>query len=220
MGRFLPLAFSLSLSFAGSLLARETPRVALMFDDGPTAEHMEAFLELFRREEVVVTFSFVGQTVQKHPALAQQALAAGHEVANHSFAHLAASKLTPAEVRAEVRQAQAVFTQTLGADRVRWYWPPYIDISPELERQVKEAGLRLYRPTALVGTEDYRTDVPAEAIYQKATTGVTDGCLILFHEWRAETLQVMPRILAELKRQGFAFETISAQRQRHPASAD
>ena len=42
-----------------------------------------------------------------------------------------------------------------------------------------------------------------------ATTGVTDGCVILFHEWRAETAEQLPAILAELKRQGCVFLTFS-----------
>ena len=51
--------------------------------------------------------------------------------------------------------------------------------------------------------------VTAEQIYTNAVTGVEDGSLIIFHEWRPETLAQMPAILAELKRQGCVFVTVS-----------
>jgi peptidoglycan/xylan/chitin deacetylase (PgdA/CDA1 family) len=35
------------------------------------------------------------------------------------------------------------------------------------------------------------------------------GTVILFHEWRRETLQQLPRILAELRREGCTFLTFS-----------
>ena len=44
---------------------------------------------------------------------------------------------------------------------------------------------------------------------QVARDAVPDGSVILFHEWRKETCDQMPAILAELRRQGCVFLTFS-----------
>jgi peptidoglycan/xylan/chitin deacetylase (PgdA/CDA1 family) len=56
---------------------------------------------------------------------------------------------------------------------------------------------------------DYDRSVPAAEILRRATTDVRDGTVILFHEWRTETREQLPAILAELRRQHCVFLTFS-----------
>lgn len=46
--------------------------------------------------------------------------------------------------------------------------------------------------------------------------GVLDGTVILLQEWRRETLQQLPRILAELRREGCTFLTFSERAEALP----
>ncbi|MFT3783949.1 MAG: polysaccharide deacetylase family protein [Nibricoccus sp.] len=201
------LAVCASFSFAQS--SPPTPmHIALMFDDGPTAEHLEKYLALFKTENVHVTFSFVAKNVEAQPALAHAAISAGHEVTNHSFEHKHPKDLSPAELRHEVIGALEVFERVTNK-RPTWYWPPYIEITPELEAIVAKTSMKLYRPAHLVGSSDYDMSVTAEQIRIRSLDGVKDGSLILFHEWRNESLEQMPAILAELKKRGAVFMTIS-----------
>jgi peptidoglycan/xylan/chitin deacetylase (PgdA/CDA1 family) len=73
----------------------------------------------------------------------------------------------------------------------------------------KRAHIEVYSLKQVVVSQDYDRSVGAEDIKRKATTGVKDGSVILFHEWRDETLQQLPAILAELRRQGCVFLTFS-----------
>lgn len=182
--------------------------VALMFDDGPTAEHMERYLALFKAEGVRVTFSFVAQAVEARPQLARAAIAAGHEVANHSYSHKPPGGLSQALLDREVIGALQSLEAHAGI-KPAWYWPPYIAITPELEATVARTSMKIYRPLHLVGSSDYDMNVGAEQIRLRSLAGIEDGSLILFHEWRKETLEQMPAILTELKRRGIVFMTIS-----------
>lgn len=184
-------------------------RVALVFDDGPRPADATPLLALLASEQVHVTFSLVGDRVAEHPATARAIAAAGHEVANHSQAHAHPRELDDAALDREVAAAQALLIATLGA-APRWYWPPFLEVDDRVRAAVRRAGIALYPTPHLVVSQDYDTNVPAAEIYRRATTGVRDGSVILFHEWRAETREQLPAILAELRRQGCEFFTFSA----------
>jgi len=189
--------------------AETIKRVALVFDDGPRPADAGPLLELLAREKVSVTFSLVGDRVNESPGMALAIAAAGHEIANHSQTHSHPKDLADAALDREVTAAQEKITATVGR-APRWYWPPFLEIDDRVRAAVARAALTPYTPRHLVVSMDYDTAVPAAEIYRRATTDVTDGTVILCHEWRAETREQLPAILAELRRQGCVFLTFSA----------
>lgn len=183
-------------------------RVALVFDDGPRPADAEPLLALLAREKVSVTFSLVGDRVDENPAAAMSIAAAGHEIANHSQTHSHPRALDDAALDHEVAAAQQKIQAAVGAGP-RWYWPPFLEVDDRVRAAVSRAQLAVYTPRHLVISMDYDTTVPAAEILRRATTDITDGSVILFHEWRAETRQQLPAILAELRRQNCVFLTFS-----------
>jgi peptidoglycan/xylan/chitin deacetylase (PgdA/CDA1 family) len=181
--------------------------VALVFDDGPFPEHAPKLLELFAREHIHATFSFVGTNVESHPETAKAVVAAGHEIANHSFNHLHPKSLDDATLEQEIANAQKLITATTGFTP-KWYWPPYLE-SDDRVRAAAKAQIQVYAPKHLVVSHDYDRAVSADEIQQKATSNVADGTVILFHEWRDETFERLPAIIAELRRQHCVFLTFS-----------
>ena len=53
------------------------------------------------------TFFIPGHTIESFPAQCEAILAAGHEVAHHSYAHVDPSRQTPDEERADMERAFA-----------------------------------------------------------------------------------------------------------------
>lgn len=198
----------LALGTAACALAAPVKRVALVFDDGPKPAEAGPLLELLAREKVPVTFSLVGDRVKENPGSARAIAAAGHEIANHSQAHAHPQDLDDAALDREVAAAQQAITAATGR-APRWYWPPFLEVDDRVRAAVARAGLSLYTPGHLVVSKDYDRTVPAAEILRLATTDVRDGSVILFHEWRVETREQLPAILAELRRQGCEFLTFS-----------
>lgn len=183
-------------------------RVALVFDDGPRPADAEPLLALLARENVRVTFSLVGDRVKENPATAKAVAAAGHEIANHSQTHAHPRDLDDAALNREVAGAQEQIRTAVGV-APRWYWPPFVETDDRLRAAVARAQLAVYTPRHLVITMDYDRAVSAAEILRRATAEVRDGTVILFHEWRAETREQLPAILAELRRQHCVFLTFS-----------
>jgi peptidoglycan/xylan/chitin deacetylase (PgdA/CDA1 family) len=183
-------------------------RVALVFDDGPIPGDAGPLVELLKKEHVNCTFSLVGFRVEAHPETARLLSEAGEEVVNHSQTHAHPAPLTDAQLETEVSGAQKVITSATGK-APRWYWPPFLEKDKRVFEAAKRAGLTIYEPKHLVVSRDYDTTVPAAEILRLATTDVQDGTVILFHEWRKDTLAQLPAILSELRRQNCHFMTFS-----------
>lgn len=185
-----------------------TKKVAMIFDDGPKADMAPAYLEVFKAKGVHATFGAVVDNVQADAALARRILAEGHELANHSFSHKHPASLSDAELEHEIIVAQQTMTKVTGVT-AKWYWPPFLEQDDRVRAFVAKAGLKIYNPRHLVVSKDYDTSVSAEELHKRAVTDVTDGTVILFHEWRKETLRELPAIIDELRAEGCEFVTFS-----------
>jgi peptidoglycan/xylan/chitin deacetylase (PgdA/CDA1 family) len=211
MKLFLPMLVMFSLSqmhTAASDSNTNVIHVALVFDDGPFPEHAPKFLELFAKERIHATFSSVATNVELHPDTARAVLAAGHEIVNHSYAHHHPKDLDDAALEHEIAGAQKIIAATTGF-APKWYWPPYLESDARVRAAAAKAQIEVYVPKHLVVSQDYDRSVNADEIQRKATANVVDGTVILFHEWREETFERMPAIIAELRRQRCVFLTFS-----------
>src|ERR1044072_1519204 len=76
--------------------------VALTFDDGPTPEATDEILAILKAHQVKATFFLTGAEIEKSPESANQIVAAGHEVGNHSYSHERMFFKTPSFIQREI----------------------------------------------------------------------------------------------------------------------
>ena len=77
-------------TFWGNVIARGASgsnRIALTFDDGPTAGSTERVLDALRDARATATFFVVGVNAQRSPELLRRIHNEGHLIANHTFHH-------------------------------------------------------------------------------------------------------------------------------------
>jgi peptidoglycan/xylan/chitin deacetylase (PgdA/CDA1 family) len=186
----------------------EPKNVAIILDDGPIPENTADFLAVFSNANIRVNFALVASNVQAFKSSAMVIIAAGHEVVNHSCTHRKPSECTDAQLEYEIVYGQQLIAETTGVTP-KWYWPPFLETDPRMPALYEKAGIKCFPFDKLVNTEDYDTRVSAWGIRKRATRNVQDGSVIVFHEWRKETLEQMPAILKELKQQNCVFLTFS-----------
>ncbi len=179
--------------------------IALTFDDGPHGYRTEQLLDLLKRENVKATFFVVGKMVDKYPDLVRRAAAEGHEIGNHTYDHLRLPGLPPALVEAELREGDAAITRAIGSS-VRLYRPP----GGEYDQQVVEAAGRL-GDVMVLWTDDPGdfTQPGAIVIEQRALRSIEPGAILLLHDGIAQTLQILPDLIHNLRQQGYRFVTVS-----------
>jgi peptidoglycan-N-acetylglucosamine deacetylase len=175
-------------------------RVALTFDDGPHPDGTPAVLETLRDAGAPATFFLVGEQVARHPGLASEVAAAGHEIALHCQRHRNLLRLAPWQVRDDLARAEDVIAGATGR-APRLYRPPYGVLTGAALAIARRHG---WEPVLWSRWgRDWRARASATSVAADAAAGLAGGEILLLHDadhyaaegsWRA-TAAALPRIL-------------------------
>lgn len=196
-------------------------RVALTFDDGPSATVTPRLVRVLRRLDVPATFFMVGSRVSEAPAAARLVARSGFTIGNHTEDHADLTALSPAQVRAEL-WATSKALRRAGVTPSRLVRPPYGATNARVERVIR--GLGLVSVLWNVDSRDW-TGLPTRRI----TGGVLgqvrahgrDGSVVLQHdgvENSPATLAAVPREVRRLRARGYCFVALDARGEPAPLS--
>lgn len=181
--------------------------VLLTFDDGPLAGRTDRVLDALARECVRATFFVVGRQAQAHPALLRRIAAEGHTVAHHTYAHPLLDRMTPAAAEREIDHGfAAVDTILYGTAGARPVVPffrfPGFAATPALLARLEQRGIAVFG--ADVWASDWNDMTPGRQLdLVMARLEASRGGILLFHDTRLQTVQMLPAFLRALKSRGF-----------------
>ena len=69
--------------------------------------------------------------------------------------------------------------------------------------------IKLFTFVSNVDSLDWKDNATADSIYQRVTSKVTNGSIVLFHNDADHTPEALPNILKTLKEQGYEFVFIN-----------
>ncbi|UGT64743.1 polysaccharide deacetylase family protein [Nocardia asteroides] len=203
---FYRLVNARSFQLGGELVDRvdtTSKVVALTLDDGPS-ERAPDVLRVLAELGVPATFYLNGRDLDAHPELGRAVVAAGHEVGNHTYSHRRMVFVTPGAVRDEVERTDVAIRATGYTGEIT-FRPPYGKKFLALPRYLAEHG----RTTVMWDVEPESSaaaDIAAEVVRR-----VRPGSIVLLHVMygTGEALAALPRIVGELRGQGYRFVRVS-----------
>ena len=178
--------------------------VWLTIDDGPDPEDTPRILALLAEHGARATFFVIGKNVSEHPAVVRLIVAAGHEVAHHTYTHPLGMFwcATPAQVEWELDAGLEALKQA-GVEPIR-FRPPAGIKNLWLAGAMRARGLIGVGWSAR-GLERWRGD--AETVAARATRGLAPGAILLLHEGprvpAAVRVEGIRRVLERLRDQGY-----------------
>ncbi|MEU9225911.1 polysaccharide deacetylase family protein [Streptomyces massasporeus] len=179
--------------------------VGLTFDDGPSGNTTK-LLGALRQNGLRATMFNQGQYAAANPSLVRAQVTAGMWVANHSYTHPHLTRLSQAQIDSEISRTQQAIADA-GGGTPKLFRPPY----GETNATVKSVAAR-YGLTEIIWHVDSQdwNGASTDAIVQSVAR-LTDGQIILMHDWPANTLAAVPRIAQTLASRGLCAGTISPQ---------
>jgi peptidoglycan/xylan/chitin deacetylase (PgdA/CDA1 family) len=186
-------------------------RVYLTFDDGPDATWTPQILDALAAEGASATFFVVGREAQRRPALLRTIIAAGHEVANHGFAHRHPWTLSAAAGRREVRDGAAAIADATGL-APRFYRPAHGRLRRALAEAAAEGGQRVVGWSLSV--LDWGPWASSGRIARRLGRAAP-GDIVLMHDGRNRhnhpdrLLRCLPGALRQLRQRGFVPSRLS-----------
>ena len=171
-------------------------------------------MDLLDELDVRATFFVLGSRVARHPEVAAETAARGHEVAVHGWTHAPQWLPHPQRDVTELRLARDVVEQACGARPV-WFRPPFGVLTTGLWRAARRAELR----PVLWGAwgRDWEQDRSAAEVRETVLGSVCGGTTVLLHDaapdgrgeaWRT-TLAAVPGIVESCRGAGWSVGTLA-----------
>ncbi len=180
--------------------------VVLTFDDGPWGPTTPSVLKALDAQCVKATFFLIGRNAQAHPDLVKQEIAEGHTVGHHTWDH-------PAVTLRNLSDKSALLDITHGMeadDKAAGYGPwagqphvPFFRFPGFGDSAVTKAYLKDHH-VAVFGADLWASDwipMTPDAEFDRLMTRLRAAGrgIILLHDIKRQTAEMLPRFLAELK---------------------
>ncbi len=187
--------------------------VGLSFDDGPSG-NTPALLNALRQNGLRATMFNTGQNAAANPGQVAAQVSAGMWVGNHSYTHPHLTQLGAAQIESEISRTQQAIARA-GGGTPRLFRPPYGETNSTVLSVLSRYGL-----TQIIWDVDSQdwNGASVDAIVA-ATARLTNGQIILMHDWSANSLAAIPRIAQTLAGKGLCAGMISPQTGRAVAPA-
>ncbi|MGA2090952.1 MAG: polysaccharide deacetylase family protein [Endomicrobiales bacterium] len=184
--------------------------IALTFDDGP-GPWTERILAVLKEHNVKATFFMEGQQAQYRPKLVVAVRDGGHEIGNHTYSHknfYAYKKDDKKEVlERELQQASQYIDKASGVTPHLLRMP--YGYCKEWSREV--ASKQGYVMINWSFGCDWNKMTPT-AVYEAYAKNIHAGAIFLMHDGgsnRKSTYEALPKLIDEIKRQGYELVTVS-----------
>ena len=163
-------------------------------------------LDTLRRNGVKATFFCIGRNAKAYPYFVRDMIRDGHEIGNHTYHHVRLPKLSDADVRDELEQANTTLSGITGQP-VRYFRPPGGDYSRATLKIASALGL-----TTTFWTDDPGDfDNPGDAVIEsRLVSKLRRGGIVLLHDNVLETIQILPAFLKVAQAKGLKLVTVGS----------
>jgi peptidoglycan/xylan/chitin deacetylase (PgdA/CDA1 family) len=188
-------------------LALADHELVLTFDDGPSAGTTQDILDALAAQCVKATFFLIGKMAEGYPALVRREIAEGHSIGHHTWSHPPVSLrgLSEIEGREEIERGiradeQAGWGEPRGLSDSHFpffRFPDFAD-TPQLMELLIEKHFTVFG--ADIWASDWNDMQPSAQLelllarIEKAGRGI-----VLLHDTRRQTADMLPQLLRELK---------------------
>ncbi|MET9889841.1 polysaccharide deacetylase family protein [Streptomyces sp. NPDC006465] len=179
--------------------------VGLTFDDGPSTTTPN-LLNALKQNGLRATMFNQGQYAAGNPAQVRAQVDAGMWVGNHSYTHPHLTQQSQAQIDSEISRTQQAIAAA-GGGTPKLFRPPYGETNATVK--AVEAAYGLTEIIWDVDSQDWN-GASTDAIVQAAGR-LTNGQIILMHDWPANTIAAIPRIAQGLASRGLCAGMISPQ---------
>lgn len=184
---------------------RDNKAVSLTFDAAWGNEDTELLIEILGRYNVKATFFVVGEWVDKYPESVKALHDAGHEVMNHSNDHAHFASLTNEQIIDNINECSDKIEAVTGV-RPTLFRAPYGEYDDHVIAAVNSIGIHTIQWD--VDSLDWK-EIPASDIYNRVTSKVESGSIVLFHNAAIHTPEALADIIEYLISEEYSIVPVS-----------
>ncbi len=183
------------------------PTLYLSFDDGPDPEHTPRILDLLAAHGAHASFFLIGEHAERHPRLVERLVAEGHLIGNHSYSHPRFGNLALSAQIEEITRTEHILSAFDGLARHR-FRPPYGVLPARLVAHcaMQRRNIAFWSFDSL----DYQERTAEELVAMLRAQPPRTGDIVLMHDDRAHTVELLEVMLPQWRAQGFRLDALPA----------
>ena len=182
--------------------------IALTFDAGTEGGGAAPeILQILRDHELHVTFFLSGHWVDHNPELAQQIVADGHEIANHSYDHPDLTHLTDDQIVWELDYTDQVVSDVMGDHTRPYFRPPFGSRNKRVLDVAAASGFRSIYWS--IDSGDWLPRATPAGVADKILRYAEPGDIVVEHVGSEASAEALPIVVDELTQRGLRIGTVS-----------
>lgn len=182
-------------------IPEEKPRIAITFDDGPSAKYTPQLLDGLKERNVKASFFVIGKMAEENPKLIQREKEEGHLIGNHTYNHVDISKISDEAAVSEIQKTNQVI-EKVTKENVEYLRAPFGSWKKNLVGR-----MNVFPVAWSVDPLDWTTE-NADEIVNKVVTEVKENDIILLHDCYQSSVDAALRIIDILQKEGYEFVTV------------
>ena len=191
--------------------ASSSKKIALTFDDGP-GKSTSKILDILKDKNVKAAFFLIGERVERFPKLTQRIAQEGHEIANHTGAHINFYLYQkPDKQKAIIREiisSEDEIIKVVGL-KPRFVRFPYGYNGADA---IEAAHLTDY--SAVVNWTygiDWNHKLSARLMYEGYLKNISRGAIFLMHDSKdnKKLLSFLPKLIDDIRKRGYEIVPLS-----------
>jgi peptidoglycan/xylan/chitin deacetylase (PgdA/CDA1 family) len=177
-------------------VSEDKSKIHLTFDDGPHPEITPKILDILKQHNQKATFFCIGHSIEKYPDIFQNIINQGHEIGNHSYSH---------SVFFDFFRTDRILNEIEKTNRLIMYYsnikyikfrPPFGITNPNLAKALKKSGMEAIG-WSIRSLDTLKTGKKV----LKRLQNVKAGDIILFHDTKKNTPEILDEFLRSLRNQ-------------------
>lgn len=182
-------------------------KIALTFNISWGDEKAIPILNTLKKKGIKTTFFLSAMWAERHPDTVKRIIEDGHEIGSMGYKYTNYTKLEGNKIRSDILQAQEVFKK-LELKNVTLLRPPTGNFNKTVLEVANKLGMTVVHFS--VNSEDW-TNPGVEIIVENVLKDLHKGDIILLHasDSAKQTNDALPKIINELKHDGYSFTSVS-----------
>lgn len=184
--------------------------IYLTFDCGYENGNTEPILDALKKHNAKATFFVVGHFLETAPEMAKRMVEEGHAVGNHTYHHLDMPTISDEETfRKEMDDVADLFQEITGTELSCYYRPPQGKCNVENLKMAYELGYKTIFWSLAYVDWDQDNQPSHEEAFDKLTTRVHPGAVVLLHNTSATNGEILDELLTKWEEMGYTFKPLS-----------
>lgn len=182
-------------------------KIALTFDDGPSAQYTEKILDILKKYDVKATFFLIGESAEKYPELVEREISEGHELGNHTWTHPHMNGCDSKRLCGELQKTEDFLKEKFDYTP-KLFRPPEGFCCKTVQKCADKFGYNIVLWD--IDTTDWAHNSVNNIV--RGALGAKSGDIILCHDFVTKpspTPDALEKFIPELKNRGFTFVTVS-----------